>query len=165
MKIRAESVSDKKAVYEINKQAFPGDDEAKLVDALRENADPIVSLVAELKGQVIGHILFSPVTLSSRPDLKLMGLAPMAVLPEFQKQGIGSKLVNESVSKCKDLEFAGIVVLGHPDYYPKFGFVPSVNFGIKCTYDVPDEAFMVLELKEGVFKAGVVSYHPEFDNL
>lgn len=165
MHIRKENPIDTKAIYDINKSAFPAEEEAKLVDALRKSASPIISLVAEEGDSILGHILFSPVTLSSNPDLKLMGLAPMAVSPDHQQKGIGSKLIEAGIQHCKDLGFVGIVVLGHPDYYPKFGFEPSVNFGVKSTYDVPDEAFMVLVLEKGVLKEGVISYHPEFDNL
>ena len=167
MLIRAENENDRSAVYAVNVAAFETPAEAKLVDTLRQRAHPIVSLVAELNGQVFGHIMFSPVSLSGHPNVKLMGLAPMAVAPEHQFKGVGSALVRAGLERCRELGFCAVVVLGHPEYYPRFGFLPSRRFGIDSAYAVPDEAFMALELQEGSLdgKSGRVQYHAAFSNL
>ena len=153
MIIRPENKQDIAAVQSINLSAFPEDGESKLVNRLRESAQPLISLVAEVDGQLVGHILFSPVTLDSDPSLRLLGLAPMAVLPEYQRQGIGSALVEEGLAQCRLARYGAVAVLGHPDYYPKFAFTPSTNFSIKSEYDVPAEAFMIVELEKGYLNA------------
>ena len=162
--IRTEEASDRAAVYAVNASAFETEAEAKLVDALREQADPLISLVAVDGDTVVGHILFSPVTHSVNPELRLMGLAPMAVAPDHQRQGIGSALVRAGLERCRNLGSDAVVVLGHPDYYPRFGFVLSTRFGIRSEYDVPDDVFMVIEFKPGALRnaPGVVRYHPAF---
>lgn len=169
MLIRAEKENDQDAVYTVNVSAFETPSEANLVDALREQAQSVVSLVAEDDGELVGHIMFSPVSLSGCPKLKVMGLAPMAVAPEQQRKrkGIGSALVRAGLEQCRNLGFAAVVVLGHPKYYPRFGFSPSSQFGIDSEYDVPEEVFMAMELQPGVLsgKTGTVRYHAAFRNL
>lgn len=167
IEIRAEASSDQDAVRRLHVVAFPTSAEAMLVDDLRLKARPLVSLVAEKDGEVVGHILFTPVSLSGHTDKALMGLAPMAVSPEFQRQGIGSALVEAGLAQCNDLGIAAIVVLGHPQYYPRFGFVPAVGHGIDSDYDAPEEAFMVLELQPGALAdcSGRIHYHPAFATL
>ena len=167
MLIRAEKENDRDAVYSVNASAFETPFEANLVDALLEQAQPVVSLVAEDNGEVVGHIMFSPVSLSEYPDLKLMGLAPMAVAPEHQRKGIGSALVRAGLEQCKQLGFAAVVVLGHPEYYPRFGFSPSSRFGIVSEYEVPEDVFMAMELQPGALsgKTGRVKYHAAFSNV
>jgi len=167
MLIRAEKENDLPAVHAINVLAFETPAEANLVDALREQAQPVVSLVAEENGAIVGHILFSPVSLSAHPDLKIMGLAPMAVAPKHQRKGIGSALVRAGLAQCKQLGFTAVVVLGHPEYYPRFGFLPSSNFGIDSEYEVPEEVFMAMELQPEALhgKTGRVKYHAAFSNI
>ena len=167
MRIRSEVDGDHAAVHALNTQAFKSPAEANLVDALRERARPVISLVAEREGQVIGHILFSPVSLSGHAALKIAGLAPMAVAPEEQRRGVGSALVRTGLERCRQAGFGAIVVLGHPEYYPRFGFVPSARLGIKSEYDVPEEAFMVLELQPAYLsgRAGTIRYHAAFGDL
>jgi len=167
MIIRIENKKDLADVQSIHLSAFPEEGESKLVNRLRENARPIISLVAEVDGKLVGHILFSPVTLNSEPSLQLMGLAPMAVLPCQQRQGIGSALVEAGLTQCKLAKCGAVAVLGHPDYYPKFGFKPSTNFAIKSEYDVPAEVFMIVELEKDYLKgcSGTVAYHEEFKKL
>ncbi len=164
MLIRVEEEADQSGVFAVNESAFESRAEANLVDTLRELAQPVVSLVAVENGEVVGHIMFSPVVLSEDPDLKLMGLAPMAVVPEFQHHGIGSALVREGLEKCRQLGCAAVVVLGHPDYYPRFGFLPSSRFDIDSEYEVPEEVFMLIELQPGALsgKNGRVKYHSAF---
>ena len=164
MQIRPEQAADIAAIHAVNRAAFDSDTEADLVDALREHADPIISLVADDGGSIVGHILFSPVTLSGHADLKIMGLAPMAVRPAEQRRGIGSALVGAGLERCKQLGSGAVVVLGHPGYYPRFDFVPASRFGLACEYDVPDEAFMALELELGILRgaSGTIRYHAAF---
>ena len=164
MNIRFEQPGDIEKIREVNLQAFETETEANLVEALRSADVELISLVAEENGEVIGHILFSPVILG---DLKIMGLAPMAVLPDRQNKGVGTKLVKAGLQDCEKAGYEAVVVLGHAGYYPRFGFVPSVNFGIKSEYDVPPEVFMVKELREGALKgaAGTVKYHPAFNQV
>jgi len=168
MNIRKEIDSDKEKIWKVNVESFETEAEANLVNALRDSKILFISLIAEEDEEIVGHILFTPVELiGDDSGLKLMGLAPMAVLPGFQKKGIGSQLVKTGKEKCSTQGYDAIIVLGHPDYYPKFGFIPSVKYGIKSEYDVPDEAFMVLELKEGSLKdkKGVIKYHSTFGSV
>lgn len=166
--VRPERPRDITAIHHVNEAAFGRSDEANLVDRLREAARPFLSLVAEVDGQVVGHILFTPVTIESGPaGCKALGLAPMAVLPEYQKQGIGSMLVREGLEACKRLGYGVAVVLGHPEYYPRFGFTPASRYGLSCEYPVPDEVFMAVELIPGSLDGceGLVKYHPLFASL
>lgn len=167
MLIRAEEQSDRADVHALNVSAFATPAEADLVDALRAEAKPVVSLVAEQDGAVVGHILFSPVTLSGGAGLKIMGLAPMAVAPSRQRRGIGSALVRAGLQRCRAQGVGAVVVLGHPGYYPRFGFSPSSRFGIDSEYDVPAEAFMVCELEPGFLReaAGTIRYHAAFADI
>lgn len=167
MLIRTEEEKDWTAVRAVNEAAFDTAAEANLVDALRAQVKPIVSLVAEDRGAVVGHIMFSPVSLANHPELKIMGLAPMAVAPEHQRKGIGSALVRAGLERCNELGFGAVVVLGHPEYYPRFGFAPSVSRGMGCEYEVPEEAFMALELQPGYLRgaSGKVKYPVAFSNL
>lgn len=167
IEIRNENPEDYAAVYRVNKLAFEGVEEADLVERLR-GVRPNISLVAVKDGAVVGHIFFSPVTLApENENLNAMGLAPMAVLPEFQNQGIGSALVRRGLEECQKHGFEAVFVLGHPAYYPRFGFTPSKAKGIGCEYDAPDETFMVLELTPDALngRAGIVKYHPEFAEI
>lgn len=164
MLIRSEQEKDRTAVHAVNVSAFDTPLEANLADALRARADPIVSLVAEDNGAILGHIIFSPVSLSGHPALRIMGLAPMAVAPVHQRKGIGSALVRAGLEQCKQLGFGAVVVLGHPAYYPRFGFTSSTRFGIGCEYDVPEEVFMVVELHAGFLRgrSGTIKYDAAF---
>lgn len=167
MIVRDEEEKDWAAVHALNASAFETPTEADLVDALRQQVSPLVSLVAEIDLAIVGHILFSPVTLSGFSHLRIMGLAPMAVLPARQRSGIGSTLVGAGLEKCREMGYGAVVVLGHPKYYPRFGFSPSTRFGLSCEYDVPEEVFMVCELREGFLRGahGTIKYHPAFSNF
>jgi putative acetyltransferase len=167
MHIRADEERDWTAVRAVNESAFERSAEADLVSALREQAKPVVSLVAEEGDSIIGHIMFSPMVLPEHPGLKFMGLAPMAVVPKRQRQGVGSSLVHAGLETCRTLGFGAVVVLGHPEYYPRFGFSPAAEYGISCEYDVPDEVFMIVELQPGFLHgvSGKVKYHAAFGGL
>lgn len=163
--IRSEIPADVPAIRAVNIKAFGQPGESALVDELRSARELSVSLVAELDGKVAGHIAFSPMKVDQQPENGLaLGLGPMAVLPEVQKQGIGMRLVEAGLDACRLQGAEIVVVLGHPWFYPKAGFEPASRSGIRCEYDVPDEAFMVLELVPGTLKkySGVVYYHPAF---
>ncbi len=125
-----------------------------------------LSLVAELDGNIVGHILFTPIRIvTPGGESSAVGLGPMAVLPAYQRQGIGSQLIEYGLSECKKMDTTLVIVLGHPDYYPRFGFQKASIFGIRCQETVPEDAFMLAELAEGAaqgFSNGVVYYQPEF---
>ena len=168
MRIRPEEPRDWPAVQAVNESAFETSAEADLVAALRVRATPLVSLVAEdSNSSVAGHILFSPVTLTGHLRLKIMGLAPMAVVPHRQRAGVGSMLIRAGLDECRRLGFGAVFVLGHPSYYPRFGFTRAADFGITCEYEVPEEAFMALELESGYLEgaSGTIRYHEAFSSL
>jgi len=165
MLIRTEEEKDWAAVHDLNSSVFETSVEADLVDSLRERARPVISLVAEDDENIVGHIMFSPVYLSDHPDTKIMGLAPMVVASQHQRKGIGSELVRAGLERCEELGYGAVVVLGHPEYYPRFDFSPSSRFDIQCEYDVPEEVFMVLEMFPGYLRdtSGTIKYHEAFD--
>lgn len=167
MRIRDEQEADRPAVREIVSAEFDTGAEADLLDDLRDGSDPVVSLVAEEDDSIVGHVMFSPVSVAEHPDAQLMGLAPLAVRYEYQGRGIGSALVRAGLERCREIGAIGVVALGHPDYYPRFGFGPASHLGLKCEYDVPDGAFFVLELEPGALagKSGTVRYHEAFGKL
>jgi putative acetyltransferase len=165
MDIRKEQPEDIHRIRQINLEAFETEAEANLVDTLRRSGIPYISLVYEENNELKGHIFFTPVELErDRSGLQIIGLGPMAVDPKFQNQGIGSLLVKAGIERCRSSRYDAIVVLGHPNYYPRFGFEPSIKYGIKSDYEVPDEAFMVLELKENALKGkhGEIKYNEAF---
>ena len=166
--VRAETSEDLGAVRRVNELAFDGGTEANLVDALRENGAAYVSLVAEEDGEVVGHILFSPLTVESEGGgWEALGLAPMAVLPERQGRGVGSALVREGLEECLRRGREVVFVLGHADYYPRFGFRPAGTLGLICEFPSPEENFMVAELRPGALagRKGLVRYRPEFRDV
>ncbi len=166
--IRPEAPSDYREVREVNEIAFGQADEADLVDALRLSARPYISLVAVGNDRIIGHIFFSPIRIDfSDEKLSALALAPISVLPGYQEQGVGTHLVQCGLKLCRQIGFRMVVVVGHHDYYPRFGFERAVDRGLVCEFSVPDEAFMVAELIPGVLKGrrGVVRYLPEFSKL
>ena len=146
-------------------RAFGGNDEADLVDRLRVSCSDAISLVARSGDRLVGHVLFTPVVIKrTRDELTGMGLAPMSVLPEFQRQGIGTKLVEAGLEAVRDADWPFVVVLGHPEYYPRFGFAPACNYDLTCEFDVPDEMFMVLAIHKDLGGlSGVARYHRAFD--
>lgn len=164
--IRKETPDDIPAIRRIHLEAFDYPYEANLVDALREEGAHVLSMVADRGGRILGHILYSPVSLVSETgSLIVAGLAPMAVYPRMQRTGIGKRLIRESLAALREESVPAVVLLGHPEYYPKFGFQPASRFGITYDFKVPDNAFMALELEEGALThhgGGVAKYHPAF---
>ena len=166
--IRQETPEDIDSIRYVNEQAFGQKEEAEIVDKLWNRSAVTLSLVAVQGDQIVGHILFSPVTIESKgTNFEAISLAPMAVLPEYQHKGIGSQLVRVGLEECRRLGHEIVVVLGHPDYYPRFGFIPAKPKGIECEFEVPDEAWMILELHEGALagRSGVIKYQPEFSEV
>ncbi len=167
IRLRYENRRDYKDIIRINDLAFGQKNEGILIEHLRKNRDflPELSIIAEKDGIIIGHILFFPVQIKSKDNsYKSVSLAPMAVLPEYQNQGIGSKLVRYGLEKCRERGYQSVIVLGHPEYYPRFGFEKASKWDIRPPFEAPDEAFMALELIEGGLKgtSGVVEYPDEY---
>ncbi len=168
IEIRPELSGDGAVIRAVNNQAFGQPAEADLVDALRASGALALSLVAVENGHVVGHILFSPVRIVSESrSTEAQALGPMAVMPVHQRQGIGSALVRKGLEECRSEDCGVLVVLGHPQYYPRFGFAPASRFGIRCQYEVPDDVFMAMELKAGALAEceGLVKYHAEFGRV
>ncbi len=165
--IRAERASDIGAIRRVNEAAFGTDAEARLVDLLRDRGKLLVSLVAERGGRVVGHIAFSRVRLAAGDEPFGVGLGPMAVAPAYQRLGIGVRLVRFGILQCRLLGARFVVVLGHPHYYPRFGFQPASQFGLSCAWPVPEGVFMAMEIQPGALAnvRGRVSYEPEFDDV
>jgi len=170
VKIRAEGPADCTAVRQVNDEAFGQQDEGKLVEALRAMPGFIggLSLVAEARGAVVGHILFSPAEVRGKGAVhQIIALAPMAVLPAYQGRGIGSRLVEEGLRRARQMGYGAVIVLGHEKFYPRFGFRPAREWNIRCPFPVPEDAFMAIELRDGALKGveGVVKYSKPFDEV
>ncbi|UFU00663.1 N-acetyltransferase [Radiobacillus kanasensis] len=167
--IRAEKQEDFLLIRELHKLAFQNEgNEANLVEAIRESSYfvPGLSIVATLQsGEIIGHILFSNIILETERGAKqTLGLAPMAVHPNYQRKGVGSELVRSGLDLCKEKGFEHVFVLGHPQFYSKFGFIPASKFDIEAPFSVPDEVFTAVELRKGSLKGmeGEIKYPPAF---
>lgn len=165
IEIREEHHHDIAAIRDVHRRAFGQEQEANIVDALRADGAALLSLVAAVDGRVVGHIMYSSASL----DASMTGaaLGPMAVLPEYQRRGVGSQLVEAGNRKLKDAGCPFIVVVGHPKYYPRFGFRPASLHGITCEWDVPDDAFMVCVLDESRIEgiSGLARYRHEFSSV
>jgi putative acetyltransferase len=159
--IRAEEPSDVAAIRDVHVAAFPSDSEARLVDALRDAQRSTISLVAELDGRVVGHVAFSPVTAAN--GASGLGLAPVAVTPQHQKQGVGAALILAGLAAAREMGAPFVVVLGDPAYYGRFGFTAAPAQGLSDEYG-GGEAFQAIELRPGGVprNAGLVRYSPEF---
>jgi len=168
IQIRPETINDHSAVREVNLLAFGSEDESQLVETLRQSDDfiPELSLVAINNGRVVGHILFSLISIETQKnDVSALARAPMAVRTEFQNHGIGYELVRHGLKECQRLGHKIVVVVGHPAYYPRFGFYSARAKGLEAPFQVSDEAFLVHELipraLDGI--SGMVKYPPAFD--
>ncbi len=186
--VREEIPEDIEAIRKVNLEAFGRAAEADIVDRLRDSCEDLLSLVAIHEGDVAGHILFSPAAIDGdvvgltrirtrngdHPWLSTaekdggvvgMGLGPVAVLPDLQRQGIGSLLVRAGIDALRKRSCPFIILLGHPEYYPRFGFERASLYGIRSQLEVPDDAFMILVLdRPAMAKAsGVARYRSEFD--
>jgi len=166
--VRPERIADYPVIGELNRAAFGQDNEANLILRIRQadGFDPELSLVAERRDEIVGHILFSPVRIeTSGPVVAALALAPMAVRPDLQGRGVGSQLVEAGLEACRRRSQRIVVVVGHPEYYPRFGFAPAEPLGLKAPFPVPEEAFMALALVPAALDgiSGVVRYPPCFE--
>ena len=165
IEIREERPDDVAAVRDLNRRAFGQDQESNTVDELRANGAALLSLVATVNDRVVGHIMYSPLSVGG--NITGAALGPMAVLPERQRQRIGSKLIEAGNQKLKNAGCPFIIVVGHADYYPRFGFRPAGEHGIKCQWDVPDDVFMLLVLDQAKMEgvSGLAKYRHEFSSV
>ena len=161
--IRRETATDVSDIRTVVSAAFGRASEADLVDALRRADALTLAAVAIAGSRMVGHVAFSPVTIGGRHPA--LALAPVAVTPDCQRQGVGSSLIRWSLEQCRQLGHGVIIVLGEPAYYSRFGFAPASEFGIECPFSIPLAAFMALELSQGAASGlrGMVGYRPEFD--
>lgn len=163
-----ERAGDIEGIRNVNQLAFKGEYEADVIDRLRMNCPEMLSLVAKKGDDVLGHILLSPVCIVQKDASTVagMGLGPLAVLPAYQRLGFGSALCREGLQRMQAAGYPFVIVLGHPTYYPRFGFVRASTQGITSTYEgVPDDAFMIRIFDEALMAgvAGIAYYRPEFD--
>lgn len=168
--IRLEDASDFPAVYNVNSCAFKRITEARLVDRLRlsEAFIPELSLVAVGEGKVVGYILFTRIEIiDGEKRTPSLALAPMAVHPDMQKKGIGTLLIRHGLDKARELGYGSVVVLGHAEYYPQYGFEPTTKWNIKAPFHVPENSFLAIELIKDALAdvKGMVRYSKEFENL
>jgi putative acetyltransferase len=165
LSIRAEKAPDARAIRAVHLAAFaPRSNEADLVDLLRQNGQATISLVALEEGRLAGHVLFSPIAISpAQPALRGLGLGPLAVLPELQRHGIGTRLAMRGLEVARDADYDFAVLLGAPAYYQRFGFRPASGFGLDSDYQAGDD-FMAVELRAGALTgvSGHVQFRPEF---
>ncbi len=168
MIIRREEPADVAAIRSVNEQAFGGSAEANAIDQLRDRGALILSLVAVIDDRVVGHLLFTLIVIET-PERSWpgLGLAPLSVLPEYQRQGIGSALMIAGLEECRRLGHERVIVLGHPDYYPRFGFERASRHGVRFELEAPDEACMILALQPGALDGvcGVAKYQPEWTGV
>ena len=166
IEVRSEREHDRTAIRRVHELGFGQSDEADLVDALRESDAylPELSVVAGAEGRVVGHVLLSRARLDS--GAVVLALAPIAVVPERQREGIGGALVEEALARASRTDFPLVVVLGHPEYYPRFGFEPAAEHGITAPFPVPAEAWMAFRLPryEPGIRGGVI-YPAPFTRL
>lgn len=166
MRIRREGPEDLAAVRVVEEAAFGRPVEAAIVDALRKNGALTLSLVAENEGDIVGHVAFSPMAIQGEgPPRGILGLGPVAVLPDWQRRGVGAALIKAGLGRLAQDGHEAVLLMGHPTYYPRFGFRPASAWGLRWGGEYPDEAFMALELVPGalVGGGGVVSFRPEFN--
>ena len=150
--VRKEEAADIKAIDVVHMSAFEGEQEVSLIDTLRQSSSflPDLSLVAEFKNRIVGHILLSKVVIQhGAKSADILALAPMAVVPSQSHRGIGSDLVAAAIDVAKANNFDAIIVVGHPEFYSRFGFKSGLKFGLHCNLPVPDEIVTAMELKEG----------------
>lgn len=170
LKIRTESERDYPQIKNIHDNAFGQENEGNLIEKLRKNKNYVnaISLVAETNDKLVGHILFFPIQIiNNERSHESLALAPMAVLPAYQNKGIGSELVESGLELARNKGYKSVIVLGHRDYYPKFGFEMAKNWNIKGPFDVPNENFMAIELVENGlnYVSGTVKYPDEFNEV
>jgi putative acetyltransferase len=165
VQVRPEHPGDEPAIASVTDAAFGRPDESQIIAAIRGSGRSAISLVATDGPTVVGHILFTPIVVESPVPVEgLIGLGPMAVSPSRQRKGIGTRLVQEGLRACARGGYRAVVVVGHPDFYPRFGFRSASSHGLRCEFTVPDDVFMAVELTPGALAGvnGLVRYVPEF---
>lgn len=164
IEIRSEHPADIDAIRNVNRHAFAQDQEGNIIDALRANGAVTLSLVAVEQRRVVGHIMYSPIHVG---DVAGAALGPMAVLPEYQRRGIGSRLVEAGNEQLARAGCPYVIVVGHPAFYPRFGFRPASAHHITCEWDVPDDVFMVAVLDPAKMAgvSGQARYRHEFSSV
>jgi predicted N-acetyltransferase YhbS len=165
--IRSETEEDYEEITRLHDMAFKQTNEGKLVENLRKTPRFIseLSLVAEYEDKIVGHILLYPIKINTnKRKCDSLALAPMSVHPDYQNKGIGGKLIKKGLKKAKELGFRSVIVLGHSEYYPRFGFKAASKWGIYAPFDVPDDVFFGIELTENALQncSGTVEYPKEF---
>ena len=174
IQVRDERTGDIAAVRNLHELAFGQSQEADIVDELRRKGAVMLSLVAIAHGKIVGHIMYSPATIDETiegaalsPLIEGAALGPMAVLPQYQRKGIGSMLVEAGNARLEASRCPYIIVLGHAAFYPRFGFQPAKGRGITCQWEVPDDAFMLLVLDEARMAgvSGLARYRQEFSSV
>jgi putative acetyltransferase len=168
--VRPEKPEDATAVRDVNLAAFETSVEADLADAMRQTPEyvPELSLVAEIDGRIVGHALFSEVTVEhAEGETTALSLGPIAVLPDYQSKGIGSAMIEAGHKRGREMGYPFVVLIGHPWYYPRFGYTPARQYGLETIWDVSDPVFMVCELQPGALKraAGKIRYPQPFAEL
>jgi len=168
LQIRPETPADHDAIRQVNEEAFGKPNEARIVDRVRASACfiPELSLVAETGGEIVGHVLFSRGTVEGATEAwELLALGPVAVRPSCQRQGIGSRLIRAGLERARGVGYRAVFLIGHPTYYPRFGFTPARDLGLETRFPVSDEAFMALPLRPGALDGvrGTVIYPRAFD--
>jgi putative acetyltransferase len=164
IRVRAETPDDFSAIDVVNLSAFEGEAEAQLISELRKSLTfiPDLSLVAELNGRIVGHVVLSRVKLvSEQGEREILALGPMSVVPSQSHRGIGSELIDAAVARAKPLCYDAIVVAGHPDYYLRFGFKPATDWGVTCNLPIPDDALTAMELVDGALSGGGIVEYPD----
>ena len=176
--IHPETENDHAAITNVNDLAFDRPEEGRLIENLRQlpEFDPLLSLVAELDGKIIGHALFFPINIQSpspkvgeglgvREEYPCLSLGPIAVIPEYQKQGIGGQLIEADHRAALELDYTSVVLLGHPNYYPRFGYLPAEKWDITNPWKIDGDPWMAIELVEGALegKAGKAIYPEAFN--
>ncbi|MGD9000539.1 MAG: N-acetyltransferase [Granulosicoccaceae bacterium] len=167
--VRSENPDDFKAIDVVHLSAFEGEDEARLVAALRADSgySAELALVAEFNGRIVGHLMLTPAVLRQKDgEIKVLVLAPMSVVPSQSHRGIGTELVHEALKRAADAGYAAIIEAGKPDYYALHGFIPASRLNVSCNLPVPEDAVMAVEITEGALAGGgEVIYPPIFKSV
>jgi putative acetyltransferase len=168
IEIRPETSADGQGIREVLTAAFAGSAEAELVDELRNDGALVISLAAVQGNAVIGYIAFTRIQIAGQGGTSVaLALAPVAVHPEHQRRGIGAGLIRTGLNRARVAGFDVVVVVGHADYYPRFGFKPARAHGIYCPFEVSDSSWMLVELERGSASrhGGTVEYHAAFSKV
>ncbi|WP_444683910.1 GNAT family N-acetyltransferase [Alkalicoccus luteus] len=171
IQIRQETRADMETIENVIAEAFQKEEvsdqtEHELVKRIRQSEAyiPELALSAFLNGTIAGHIMLSRIDIEQTDQTRIpsLALAPVSVLPELQGRGIGSALIHDALQRAASAGYPSVIVLGHPDYYPRFGFQPASGFGVRAPFDVPDEALMAMELEPGTLQSGTIRYPAAF---